>query len=88
MAQKFELGEKVYGFYDGMMCGTIKSFLAERLENGSILETYNIEFVWKEKKECCTLRQSQIFNTEEDAVNDLLDRLGVSIHLRFKKEEL
>lgn len=88
MAQKFEIGEKVYGVYDRMICGTVKSFLAERFEDGSILETYNIEYVRKEKKECCTIRQSEVFNTEEDAVNNLLDRLCVSKHLRFKKEEL
>lgn len=83
MAQKFEIGEKVYGFYGEMICGTVKSFKAEKIENGGILETYDIEYVKEERKECCTLLQSKVFNTEEEAVNELLDYLCVSKHLRF-----
>lgn len=88
MAQKFELGEKVYGLYDRIIYGTIVSFKAERLGNEGCLETYKIEYVENGKKGCFSLCQQRVFRTEEEAVNFLLDRYEVSKHLRFKKEEL
>ncbi len=88
MAQKFELGEKVYGLYDRIIYGTIVSFKAERLCDKSCLETYKIKYVEDGKTNYLSLCQQRVFQTEEEAVNCLLDRFQVSKHLRFKKEEL